>query len=532
LLSDKSLTFHKVKFFTEFNFSQSLIFHRVKFANVTMSDNLHNEQNSELNNYQKGVGITHKSNPKSRDAERVRSVIKRSSGLMVKVQEENLSKKIDITDTAEQSSVSIKSEENQNINENINQNINENNFVTTTAEEVELNKNSVQSSSSAIKQEDIQKHITEEKPTTTIFITKPQTHSKPIEIKSINNSEPSDYNSNQRKTVQEKVGNMPKKRNPIFTAAMVLLGLTTGLAIYVIGNEQIAKYFPQQAENIDSVIGNNVLTQAADSFMTESSVDFSANDDSSTIEVSNDEYKIPYPNNKGTDNQTERNLNEKNLNEKKQTEQNDIAPTTNNQFENSQTLQSGSVPDIRGNNEFNSALNSPRTWKEPKSKIPTAAEAKKVEELKNSTKNLSKATPQKEAKLKQELALKNDKQGALERTVKDIPNEKTKTKKNNLDLALSTADKHKSSLQKAALNKEASKTKYIVQVQSTNDQAEAKKIAQQLKAKGIKGVSVMPSDVNGKRTYRVRFGTNGSVKQAQQDAEKAGYKKSWIIPSK
>jgi cell division protein FtsN len=434
-----------------------------------------NEDN--LNITENNEPTSNRGNLRSRDAERIRSVLKRST-------------------STPQKEVIINSNDNSLIAQNnkiVNQNINLNNPI---SDSENLNDNSLSS---------------EPKEIIIVKMIEGSTSAKSFEPteESIKKA-----NTKPENTIKKE---MPKKRNPVFTIVVILIGLVTGLALYVLVSEQISKYFPVSNESIDSV-GNSNVDNFNDTLnsLDNSSIDIDGNKDTNTVVLpSGDDYKLPYPNN--NNNVTE---NEKKEIGKIEDQKTDIKNNTNlnNSSSNSNNNgNNGSVPDIRGNSEFNSALNG-HSWKANKTKIQ-----KEEENLKNAAKTDLKASDKPVLKNKISDSKTNPKNTeklspSNERTVSDINEKKVHSK--------GVIDKSKPNLNTQL------KTKYVVQVHSTPDESEAKKVAQQLKAKGIKGISVMPTLVNGKKIFRVRFGSTGTKQEAEKDAGRAGYKKSWIIPSK
>lgn len=80
---------------------------------------------------------------------------------------------------------------------------------------------------------------------------------------------------------------------------VILIGLVTGLALYVLVSEQISKYFPVSNESIDSA-GNSNVDNFNDTLnsLDNSSIDIDGNKDTNTVVLpSGDDYKLPYPNN-------------------------------------------------------------------------------------------------------------------------------------------------------------------------------------------------------------------------------------------
>lgn len=113
---------------------------------------------------------------------------------------------------------------------------------------------------------------------------------------------------------------------------------------------------------------------------------------------------------------------------------------------------------------------------------------------------------------------------------------KSETKERKSLQATKDAAKTKSATAKDAkgaaartAEKESAATKYTVQVRATSDGAEAKRIATKLRAKGMKGVTVVTSGDGDKKLYRIRFGSYGNQTEAKSAAGRAGVDGAWVI---
>ncbi|MDB5034251.1 MAG: hypothetical protein JWQ98_1492 [Chlorobi bacterium] len=77
-----------------------------------------------------------------------------------------------------------------------------------------------------------------------------------------------------------------------------------------------------------------------------------------------------------------------------------------------------------------------------------------------------------------------------------------------------------------------SPSKFMVQVRATPDEAEANLLARKLRSKGMGSISVVKSEKDGAKVYRVRFGSFASQSEAQSAATRAGYASVWVIKQK
>ncbi|MEO5928810.1 MAG: SPOR domain-containing protein [Candidatus Kapaibacterium sp.] len=77
-----------------------------------------------------------------------------------------------------------------------------------------------------------------------------------------------------------------------------------------------------------------------------------------------------------------------------------------------------------------------------------------------------------------------------------------------------------------------SPSKFMVQVRATPDEAEANLLAKKLRSKGMGAISVVKSEKDGTKLYRVRFGSFASQSEAQSAATRAGYASVWVIKQK
>lgn len=71
---------------------------------------------------------------------------------------------------------------------------------------------------------------------------------------------------------------------------------------------------------------------------------------------------------------------------------------------------------------------------------------------------------------------------------------------------------------------------FTVQVRATKDGDEAKRIAAKLRARGVKGVTIVASESSGNsKLYRVRFGSYGTTSDAKLAAGKVGVDGAWVV---